>query len=347
MNKRTFPFLSALAGVLATGAFGSSLLAPPAFSQDNMPGALQFPVDCQLGDTCYLQNLVDLDRGPGIVDTLCSADTYDNHKGIDIRVPSVAEMAAGVDVLAAADGVVAGVRDEMADQLIDARNPPAGIKGRECGNGVVINHADGLTTQYCHLQRGSVRVSRGELIKAGDVLGRIGASGFTEFPHLHLSVRKGGTEIDPLSGGSFSADQCDAAFDDRRLAGPFGKTLTDQLLFSREAIIGVGLSGKLLKLDDLVYARTGDIPTGQSDLAIGWGWAINLKERDQLRVVVSREGNVFSDSTSKPLEKRKATFFFFSGRKRSPVPGDYTVTVSVLRNGAEALTRSERFTVSN
>ncbi len=39
-----------------------------------------------------------------------------------------------------------------------------------------------------HLKPGSVRVKTGERIRAGDVLGRIGNSGNTDFPHLHFQL---------------------------------------------------------------------------------------------------------------------------------------------------------------
>ena len=75
------------------------------------------------------------------------------------------------------------------------RPPP----GRDCGNGVVIDHDDGWQTQYCHLRRGSVGVTRGQAVARGDRLGVVGMSGRTQFPHLHLSVRRDGAVIDPFA----------------------------------------------------------------------------------------------------------------------------------------------------
>lgn len=44
---------------------------------------------------------------------------------------------------------------------------------------------------YQHLKRGSVRVKKGQKVKAGQVLGRMGTSGNTTGLHLHFSVHKG------------------------------------------------------------------------------------------------------------------------------------------------------------
>lgn len=78
----------------------------------------------------------------------------------------------GAPVLAAAEGVVAGV--------IDA---PAG-----CGHGVVIEHPGfDRWTVYCHLQE--VDVEPGQAVGRGEPIGRVGRSGSTsDVPHVHLEL---------------------------------------------------------------------------------------------------------------------------------------------------------------
>ena len=76
------------------------------------------------------------------------------------------------------------------------------VKGRECGNGVTLRHENGWATQYCHMAKGSIRVSRGQKVETGTPLGRVGLSGNTEFPHLHFSVLHYETKIDPFAYGA-------------------------------------------------------------------------------------------------------------------------------------------------
>jgi hypothetical protein len=152
---------------------------------------LAWPVDCTLGDTCHIQQYYDRDPGSAAVDFTCGPLSYDGHDGTDIALTSRAEMAEGIAVLAAAPGVVRGVRDGVADFV-------PFIAGKECGNGVVIDHADGWQTQYCHMRKGSVRVKAGDRVEAGTRLGLVGQSGMADFPHVHLSVRHDGTRIDPF-----------------------------------------------------------------------------------------------------------------------------------------------------
>lgn len=151
---------------------------------DSPPIQLSLPMDCCKPNSCAVQNYVDIDPGPAARDHACGSLTYDVHKGTDFRIGDLTAMRAGVAVLSTADGVVLGLRDGMAD--IDVRQTgPSAVKDRECGNGVVLGHPDGWTTQYCHLRRGSVDVKKGQRIRTGQRLGLIGLSGKTA-----LSVRQ-------------------------------------------------------------------------------------------------------------------------------------------------------------
>src|SRR5262245_24798549 len=128
---------------------------------------LGVPIACELGKDCFLQQYVDRDPGPGIKDYACGAVTYDGHKGTDIRVRTTADVQKHVAVLAAASGIVIGVRDGMRDHLVRTQEDRAAVADHECGNGVRIDHGDGWQTQYCHLRQASVRVNKGQQIAAG------------------------------------------------------------------------------------------------------------------------------------------------------------------------------------
>lgn len=97
----------------------------------------------------------------------------------------------GKPVLAPADGVVARVADGVPDNLDGHRNVV-----RAAGNVVVIRHARGEFTHFCHLQQGSIAVRAGQPVRRGDVIGRCGASGNALEPHLHFVLRMGPTSDD-------------------------------------------------------------------------------------------------------------------------------------------------------
>src|SRR5581483_9075789 len=75
----------------------------------------------------------------------------------------------------------------------------AAVAGKECGNGAIVAHAEGWRSQYCHLAKGSLRVKVGDQVNTGDVIGLVGLSGATEFPHLHFTVRRLGKLVDPFA----------------------------------------------------------------------------------------------------------------------------------------------------
>ncbi|MDH3660039.1 MAG: M23 family metallopeptidase [Alphaproteobacteria bacterium] len=163
------------------------------------PDNLLLPLDCTPGQDCWVVRYVDHDPGPDTRDYACGPMTGDGHKGTDFAVRDLAAITTGIDVLAAAGGRVAAVRDGMEDRLVDAGDVAA-VGGRECGNGVRIDHGDGWMTLYCHLRRGSTKVLEGDRVVAGQPLGLVGISGQTSFPHLHFDIRHNDRPVDPFVG---------------------------------------------------------------------------------------------------------------------------------------------------
>jgi murein DD-endopeptidase len=158
------------------------------------------PIDCKLGQNCYVMHYVDRDPSKEIVDFGCGRQTYDGHSGTDFGIANLYQMAVGVPVIAVTDGKVLRVRDGVADRLITNQVDKETVQGTECGNGLVIDHGNGWSTQYCHLRQGSVVVKPGSPVQKGTVLGMVGSSGLASFPHVHLTVRYQNKVIDPFVG---------------------------------------------------------------------------------------------------------------------------------------------------
>ena len=185
-------------------AFLIMLLAGAARAE--VPSDLALPLDCEPGESCWVLRHVDHDPGAGEQDYACGPVTGDGHKGTDFAIRDLAAMAQGVEVRAAAAGVVDALRDGVPDISVEEGGSEA-IAGRECGNGIRIAHGDGWTTWYCHLRRGSLMVAEGDRVEVGQPLALVGLSGETSFPHLHFDVRQGEQPIDPFVGLQRS-DQC-------------------------------------------------------------------------------------------------------------------------------------------
>ncbi len=63
---------------------------------------------------------------------------------------------------------------------------------------VRINHGNGLTTGYAHIQEGGIIVQMGQPVAVGQQIARVGSTGNSTGCHLHLEVRQGGSSTDPI-----------------------------------------------------------------------------------------------------------------------------------------------------
>jgi hypothetical protein len=91
-------------------------------------------------------------------------------------------------------GVVANAVDGVRDG-----SPPWEDRASPAGNHVVIS-CEGVKVVLAHLMHGSLAVARGEHVGIGQVIGRVGNSGRTSQPHLHLHAARGGSATGILDG---------------------------------------------------------------------------------------------------------------------------------------------------
>lgn len=156
---------------------------------------LVVPLDCTLGETCFIEDYVDNDPAEGRQrDFSCGINSRDAHKGTDFALLDFDAVKTGVSVLAAAPGIIKRTRDEMPDDRM-----MRGVTAQNaCGNAVLIDHEGGWQTLFCHLRLGSVSVAPGDLVQSGDPLGLVGLSGQTNHPHVHITVMRDGKVVDPF-----------------------------------------------------------------------------------------------------------------------------------------------------
>jgi len=64
------------------------------------------------------------------------------------------------------------------------------------GNMVELSHADGLTTRYAHNESNTVTV--GQRVEQGQIIARLGSTGRSTGPHVHLEVHLNGEVVDPM-----------------------------------------------------------------------------------------------------------------------------------------------------
>jgi murein DD-endopeptidase MepM/ murein hydrolase activator NlpD len=96
----------------------------------------------------------------------------------------------GADVLAIANATVVSTANDFPDQLPGTLPDPGSFESVEAvdGNQVTLSLGHGLYAFYAHPIKGSVTVRPGQHVHRGQVIARLGNSGNTSAPHLHLQL---------------------------------------------------------------------------------------------------------------------------------------------------------------
>ncbi len=301
-----------------------------AVGQQATSPVFELPVDCDFSTECSIQKYFDHDPGPGRIDYMCGRLSKNGDTGTDFRLKNYPAMENGVAVLAAADGVVRAVRDGMDDISVREIGHEA-VKDREAGNAVVIMHSDGWETQYSHLKKGSIRVAPGDRVVAGEVLGEIGLSGNTEFPHVEFTVRQNGVAIDPFVGpGAFTL--CGDAADP-----VWSKEAQSKLPYRPVVVLSSGFHDGPANAD---LARRGVLNDGVIDTRapalVYWADISGTEQGDrELLVMIDPDGKELV-RIDRALESHNISWFVFAGVKRPEKGwrvGDYRATYSLFREG--------------
>lgn len=300
------------------------------------PPRLSMPLDCDHGRTCVIEDYVDADPGPGQRDYTCGLKSRDDHRGTDFMLLSFEAMEAGVAVIAAAPGVVGATRDGMDDTPVTP-GTRAAIEGRECGNAVRIEHAEGWHTLYCHMKRGSIVVRPGERVETGDKLGEVGLSGLTNAPHLHLGLLHEGRIVDPFNP------------DDRDSCGPPGDTLWEvDLPYVRTGLFTAGFT---TAMPDLAAVQSGAARREEArrdEPLILYGHVFHAEPGHRLSLEAhGPEGEILRHEIT--LDATRAQLFRAFGRKAPPEgwpAGAYRGYVRLWRGDTLIATRHADVVVS-
>ncbi len=96
----------------------------------------------------------------------------------------------GTPIRAVADGTIVRLLDGLPEQ-IPGQLPEGATLQTGDGNYLVLDIGNGRFAFYAHIQPGSFKVKIGDRVKTGDVLGKLGNTGNTDAPHLHLHIMDG------------------------------------------------------------------------------------------------------------------------------------------------------------
>ncbi|MEM7516113.1 MAG: M23 family metallopeptidase, partial [Planctomycetota bacterium] len=170
-------------------------LPPGALAASSSPPKFTFyPMGANLYGDVFVNNFNDLDGSSDILDWDCTGHTYNGHDATDDDLRGFDEQEIGVPIFAALDGTVIGLNDGEPDRNTNCSSPQA--------NYVILAHAGGRNTYYWHMKTGSVAVTMGQSVRAGEQIGLVASSGCSTAPHLHFATYDnfGSTRVEPFTG---------------------------------------------------------------------------------------------------------------------------------------------------
>jgi len=321
--KRTLLALALITGIAA-----------PAAAADFW---LYWPVRCTLDVDCYIQNYVDRDETTEVADYTCGTQTYDKHNGTDIRLANLAAMRKGFDVLSPAEGKVIGARNDMddvsvGDTKIVAQDNIKELDGKECGNGVHISSRGGWRMQLCHMKKGSVTVKAGDRVKPNQILGQIGMSGNTNFPHLHITVWKDNKVVDP-----FSREEANQPCNPRaNLKENYG-LWTTKMKYRPIILLGSGFATEVPDKDKMRDTpQSAETISMAAPAVVFWADLAGVRGGDELTLrMTGPDGRVFAEHTEKVARTVPLHFVYLGKRnKATMLPGNYTAQITITRDGS-------------
>lgn len=252
---------------------------------------LGMPLDCVLGETCVIEDYPDVDPSENVSDYHCGLKSRDGHSGTDFALLSFDQMDNGVRVIAAADGRVQAIRNTRPDQPYV---PGTDLNGEECGNAVRIDHGNGYQSVYCHMKLGSVRVTPGQRVLQGQLLGEVGLSGLTNYPHLHLTITQGADIVDP-----FAPEQ------DNACSTPLQTLWLDTPKYTDAGLYTVGISDAIPELGSVQSGAARRTTLSPQDDLILYAHAFHGNTYDRIEMTMTGpDGQVFDHTARLDVDQK-------------------------------------------
>lgn len=276
---------------------------------------LRWPIEGTPYSNHAFLNYVDVDPTGGVQDFNDGSYAYDGHSAWDIAVRGYDEQDAGIEIYAAADGVVIDTHDGEFDRQTDLGPtfPPV--------NFVVVDHGDGWTTSYVHLRRDSVQVEVGDQVIAGDKLGYMASSGWSDITHLHFGLQHHGFTVEPWYDPTTFLDPAVAAL---------------EYIGESQYVLSSGISN--IPVADHVREGTSQtryFEQRSNQLVYTWNWFSGVEQGDVIRLEWRRpDGTLYTTSGTTAGNDWAHQWRWYS-RFLPANPDLGTWTIDVLVNGVK------------
>lgn len=310
------------------------IFALPALAID-----LSIPVACSYGKDCFIESYFDhIEDDEKFTDYTCGDLSRDGHSSTDFKLKSFTEMKDGVQVVASDTGTVEAVRDGMTDISIALIGEEA-VRGKECGNAVIITHKRGYTTVYCHLMEKSITVAAGDKVEKGQKIGLVGMSGLSSFPFLEFIVLKEGVPIDPFTGEDPVTGGSHVACGSLDIYPLWDKQTEKMLKYVSTALLSTGFAARVPHAHG---AREGKfsktVINSTSRFLVFWADVFGVIKGDYITMSITDPSGTVIAEESREFTASRIQHFQFVGKKPDGKEwsiGEYTGKIELLRGPKE------------
>ena len=249
---------------------------------------LKWPLDCTVFEDCFIKHYPDLRAGSHRahpMDYQCGRRTKPGFDGTSI-VFQDHNTTQNKIVQAMAPGRVMFRRDGASDRR------RRGASGRDvCGHYVQIRHSSTYSSKYCHLREGTLEVNVGDVVKAGAILGQVGASGATKSPKLTVKIFAHGKPVDPFTGRDLThASECFAKSDKQMWAA--------EIPYPKAGVMSASFSSGISPSHEIAFDASGvEKLSAKVGTINAWARVFGIKKGDQEKLVIKNpKGEVWHQS---------------------------------------------------
>ena len=243
---------------------------------------------------------------------MCGKKVSNENKSTHISLGSMNAVAENYAVVAADSGIV----------------KYAGDIGGFCGVRILIEHDRGWETSYCHLKPDPIMVRTGQTVKKGQIIGAIGMTGRTRWPHLSFAVIRNGMIFDPFSGKS-NIEGCSAQSEPMWNAGYNPP-------YEPAHVTSLGFHNGVPNPQSVLMGMTNDEAILEQVKVISlWGMMMNVMDGDEIHLqIIAPSGRIEKENIIPiTFDKDYMPIFIIANRGNLLWErGIYTGKITIMRN---------------
>jgi murein DD-endopeptidase len=275
---------------------------------------LHLPVDCKLGEDCFVTSYPDASTGVEPKDFRCGGLAYAGLDSTIFRLKDEPMMEKGVEVRSPERGVVKFYKF----------NAEETDSSDLCGNHVVISHEGGYESTICGLMENSLTVIAGDKVYPQQKIGLVGHIKGNRHPSIAYFLKKDGYPVDPFTG-KFTGKDCGS----RTNASLWAEDAKQIMQYPPTALVRAGIATEKPDIEGVQHGRYDDHEIGVTSDIYLWAEVTSPTRGDILYLELSLpDGRVYSQPFPQ-LRPYSEIFQYVAAKADGLIWSEGTVTAKI------------------